>query len=203
MDARCAQESSSLVGAGLPLLLTHVAHAAADFFISAINTKLWQLMAMIFLIYLVTFILFSGIWWGVQACASPSQLLLINAVLLTGVFQYTLDMNTIPLAVRLAFKQHAASMLQIKSRLCVWRAILRFFLHFLCRHSADNRCGAAAYSSSLTWRTSLVRHRCKFQNCNRHDAWRPILLLLSNLLLLYRLSIQTPACTSRLPLGSR
>ena len=41
----------------------------ADFFISALNTKLWILILMISLVYLFTFFFFAGIWWGVYLCA--------------------------------------------------------------------------------------------------------------------------------------
>ncbi|KAK9825397.1 hypothetical protein WJX81_000403 [Elliptochloris bilobata] len=36
-----------------------------DFFISALNTKLWILILIITLVYLATFFIFAGIWWGV------------------------------------------------------------------------------------------------------------------------------------------
>lgn len=41
----------------------------ADFFISALNTKLWILILMISLVYLSTFFIFAGVWWGVYLCA--------------------------------------------------------------------------------------------------------------------------------------
>ena len=41
----------------------------ADFFISALNTKLWILILMISLVYLATFFIFAGVWWGVYLCA--------------------------------------------------------------------------------------------------------------------------------------
>jgi len=41
----------------------------ADFFISALNTKLWILILIITLVYLATFFVFGGIWWAVYLCA--------------------------------------------------------------------------------------------------------------------------------------
>ncbi len=52
--------------------LTGRAPARADFFISALNTKLWILILIITLVYLVTFFIFGGIWWAVYLCAPPS-----------------------------------------------------------------------------------------------------------------------------------
>ena len=47
----------------------------ADFFISVLNTKLWILMLMISLVYLATFFIFAGVWWGVYLCAPTDGLM--------------------------------------------------------------------------------------------------------------------------------
>lgn len=50
-------------------LLTGRVWRGADFFISALNTKLWILILIITLVYLSTFFIFGGLWWAVYLCA--------------------------------------------------------------------------------------------------------------------------------------